>query len=108
MAFGDTTQYSTAIGKEITCHDADGQPLDLTGATITGTLTPISGAPARAIAGTLSLDPDESHVILWTIHANDVAQAGTFDVQLCALLPGGKKLYSFPARWIVMPTTIVP
>lgn len=108
MPLRRTTQFSTQIGQRMTCVDEDNAAFDLSDATgITGVIEDTSDGSTRAIAGGLSVDPDNSDVIVWDMDADDVATAGTFRVQLIATFPGGLIARSIPEQWVVLESLVV-
>jgi hypothetical protein len=68
----------------ITWTRGDGTAENLTGATITGTITPKATGVTRAIAGTLIIDDADSGTFIWVYHADDVATAGHHTVKFSA------------------------
>lgn len=69
----------------ITWVDEDGTPLNLTGATITARIRPITaGADAVDSAGTFTVTDAEAGVFRWDLHADDVATVGKYQVQFTA------------------------
>lgn len=108
MPLRRTTQFSTQIGQRITCVDEDTAAFDLSDATaISGVIENTADGTTRAIAGDLSVDPDNSDVIIWEMDADDVATAGTFRVQLIATFPGGLVARSIPEQWVVLESLVV-
>ena len=87
---------------QITWTKENGDPHDLTGSTVTGTIQS-SGGTARAIDGTLALVTPASGIFSWEYGAVDVGAAGTFQVQFKATYPGGAYDLSFPEPWVVEP-----
>lgn len=67
----------------ITWLREDGTPEDLSGATLSGTIT--SGAAVeRPIAGSLQVVSGPAGTFVWNFAAEDVAEAGTFEVRFTA------------------------
>lgn len=62
--------------------------LDLTGATLTGTITDRNGDGSRAITGTLAVSSAEAGIFTWSPSSADVATAGAFYVQFTATIGG--------------------
>lgn len=84
-----------------TREDTDA-PEDLTGATLSGTITDETGAE-RPIAGTLSVLDGPAGKFVWNLALADVAQAGTFEVRFKAEFPGPPTpARSFAAQWKVV------
>lgn len=100
MALQDAVVGATRRGQQITWTDADGNAENLTGATMTGRILDLSTGQGRAIAGTLALVTAASGVFSWAYDANDVNQAGEFEVQFIATI-GGAAHKSFAYAWTV-------
>mgnify|MGYP000878625180 CR=1 FL=1 len=85
MPLARAVQGARHTAQRISWRDKDGDPQDLTGATITGRIENRKTNTAVAIDGTLLADGDpEDGVFVWSYGANDVATAGVFDVQFIA------------------------
>jgi hypothetical protein len=84
-----TTQGSRHRGFAITCVDRKtGEPVDLTGATITGRLFHLATRTPRAIDGTLTGSDLENGEIQWNPGTADVGTAGEHELQLIASIAG--------------------
>lgn len=83
MALPDAVQAGKRPSPLITWTDLDGDALDLTGATVTGTITD-SYNTSRAITGTLTVVTAASGIFRWDYSTADVATAGKFTVQFSA------------------------
>ena len=92
MALADAVQGARRPSQTITWTDAAGNPLDLTGATITARILRPTGAVASD--GTFVVTDAANGVFRWDYSAADVASAGTFMVQFTAAFPSG----ATPAR----------
>lgn len=68
----------------ITWEREDGDPEDLTGATMTGTILHELTGSSRAIAGTLTVTDGAAGEFVWAFAAADLATPGTFVVQFIA------------------------
>ena len=107
MALPDAVQGATRPTPQLTWTDEAGEPLVLTGATLTGTITNQNGT-VRAIVGDLTVIDATNGVFSWAYDAADVAAAGLFMVQFTA----GYGSPPSPARsvrasWLVHPTDTV-
>lgn len=87
MPLGEAVQGSLRPTQRITWTDAAGVPLDITGATLSGTIAPAGGAP-RAITGALVVVDGAAGIFDWQYSAADVIDAGQFTVQFTAVFPG--------------------
>lgn len=67
----------------LTWSDQDGDALDLTGATLSGTITDAAGN-SRAISGALTVVTAASGIFRWDYSTADVATVGAFVVQFSA------------------------
>lgn len=79
-----------------------GEPEDLTGAALSGTITDAAGTE-RAIAGSLTVLDGAAGKFVWSLAPADVAQAGSFEVRITASFeqpPSPAK--SFAAPWKVV------
>lgn len=92
----------------ITWADADGVAVDLTGATLTGTIRNLSTGVTRAIAGALVITNAVAGVFRWDFAAGDVAEAGRFTVQFNAAYGAGATPgKTFPAAWTIVASQTV-
>jgi hypothetical protein len=92
-------QGATGTSQSIIWTQADGTVLDLSGATITGTIRPRWGS-ARAIAGTLTITDAAAGTFAWEYDAADLADAGDHLVQFTATY-GSKVEVSRYQEWTV-------
>lgn len=83
MAIPNAVQGGKRPSPLLTWTDLDGDALDLTGATITGTITNEHGE-SRAITGALTVVTADEGVFRWDYSTADVATKGTFNVQFSA------------------------
>jgi len=88
--------------QSITWRREDATAEDLSGATITGKLRDRATGTSRAIAGTFSVTDGTAGAFRWDFAAEDVATAGTFDVQFTATFEAGQT----PARTFVTQWTV--
>ena len=84
MALSNAIQGATHTPQRITWADGDGDPLNLTGATITARLLDLATGQARAVTGALEVLDAEAGLFSWVYGAEDVATAGAFNVQFVA------------------------
>lgn len=68
---------------ELTWLRESGDPEDLTGATMTGTITDRAGT-SRPIAGALTVLDGPAGTFEWAFAAADLAQPGTYTIQFAA------------------------
>jgi hypothetical protein len=92
-------QGATGTSQSIIWTQADGTVLDLSGATITGTIRPRWGS-ARAIAGTLTVTDAAAGTFEWTYAIADLTDAGDHLVQFTATY-GSKVEVSRYQEWTV-------
>jgi hypothetical protein len=84
MALASAVAGATRPSQTITWTRGDNTAENLTGATITGTITSKATGLTRAIAGTLVIDDADDGVFIWNYHADDVATAGHYLVKFTA------------------------
>jgi hypothetical protein len=84
MALSNAVQGATHTAQQITWVDGDGDPLNLTGATITARIKDLDTGEARAATGTLSVLDAEAGLFSWVYSTADVATAGAYHVQFVA------------------------
>jgi hypothetical protein len=84
MALPDAVQGATRPQYQLTWVDADGDAVDLTGATVTVRIRDRSTYTTTATGGTVTLTTAASGIFTWTPGAADVATAGVYDVQFSA------------------------
>jgi len=89
MPLGEAVQGSVRPAQSITWTDADGTPIDLTGATITGTMRKIGDDTTRAITGALTVTDGAAGRFTWQYDAADVATAGSYEAQFTATYDTG-------------------
>ncbi len=78
----------------------NGAALDLTGASLTGTINPAASA-TRAIAGTLTITGATNGQFDWQLVDADVTTAGIHKVQFVAGFAGGKDQKTLVYTWEV-------
>lgn len=100
MALADAIQNARYAAQQITWTDADGNGVDLTGATVTGFIQDANGR-IQAIDGTLALVTAASGIFSWTYGSNDVATPGDYLVQFVATYGGGQTDKTLLYEWQV-------
>lgn len=100
----DAVDGSVRGGQDMFWRQPDGAPIDLTGATITGTLQDMVSAVDRAIAGTLSVIDGPAGHAQWDYAAADVVEGFYYAQFNAAYLAGGTPEKSFIAIWRVQPS----
>ena len=91
----DGIQDATHTGLTITWQHPDKTPHDLTGATMTGS---ISG---QAISGVLAITDAINGVFTWAFGDSDVDTPGLFQVQFTATYPDTKNDKTFSSAWVI-------
>jgi len=100
MALQNAVQSDQHTAQQITWY-AGTAVKNLTGATITGTITDANGA-IRAITGTLTLVTPLSGVFSWAYSSVDTATAGSYQVQFTAAYASDSLADStFLTSWVV-------
>ena len=84
MALSNAVQGATHTAQQVTWVDVDGDPLNLTGATITARIKDLDTGTARAATGTMEVVTAEAGLFSWVYSSADVATAGAFNVQFVA------------------------
>lgn len=104
MPLNDAIEGSTRYGQRIT-WTVGRVAANLTGAAITGTITPQDtpdqNPVTRPIAGELDLTSPAEGEFTWTYHEDDVADPGYHWVQFTATYNDGTKLVSRLQAWRV-------
>lgn len=100
MALSPAVQDARHSGQSITWEDEEGNPQDLTNATLTGTIKPPVG-PSRAIDGILALADAPNGVFTWQYGALDVGTAGRHRVQFIATYPDTLNDKTFVTDFII-------
>lgn len=103
MILSPAVEGSQHTAQQITWVDDDGDPVNLTNATLTGTIESLDGT-VRAIGGTLTEVDAENGVFTWEYGATDIEDAGVFKVQFIAEYSvSGQFIVSDPLSWYVAP-----
>lgn len=100
MNMPEAVQGARHLAATIQWTDTDGDPVNLTGATLSGRIKPIGGS-ARAVDGTLTITGATTGLFTWTYGATDVGTAGRFEVQFKATYADTTYALSIPAKWRV-------
>lgn len=96
-------QGSVRPSLEITWANGDDVPMNLTNATVTGTIRSNRTGVVRAIVGDIEIVNAEGGVIRWDLDAADVATAGQYTVLFEAVYSvGSTPARSVPAAWRVI------
>lgn len=107
-AIDSVVQGSVRPSLQITWADSDGVALDLTNATMSGTIRANATGTVRAIVGDLTITDAEAGAFRWDMDAADVADAGRFTVQFEATYSVGiTPARSVPAAWRVFASQTV-
>lgn len=83
MALANAVEGARHVPQRITWSDTDGDPVDLTDATLSGRIRDEAGV-ARAIDGELTIVTAASGIFDWDYGALDVGDPGVFEVQFTA------------------------
>lgn len=100
MPLSNAVQGARHTPQRITWQDADGDPLNLTGATLSGRRLNLDTETAAALDGALSIVDGEAGVFAWAYGDSDVATAGAFRVQFVATY-GDKADKTLSELWVV-------
>jgi hypothetical protein len=101
MALSNAVVGARHTAQRITWQDADGDPLNLTGATLTGRRLNLESGIAAAVDGTLSVIDGPAGVFSWDYGENDVATAAVYQVQFTATFGGGEADKTLAELWEV-------
>lgn len=99
----DAIQAARHTAQLITWDDADGDPQDLTGATLSGRIVSRATGEARDIDGDLEVVTALLGTFRWIYGEDDVADAGNFRVQFIAEYAGPTNDKSLYEPWTVHP-----
>jgi hypothetical protein len=100
MALAAAIQNARHTAQLVTWVDGDGDPQDLTGATLTGRIMADADGDTRAVDGTLTITGAAAGQFTWAYGAADVADDGAFRVQFVATY-GATNDKTLMERWIV-------
>ena len=84
MSLANAVEGARHTVQRITWQDADGDPLNLTGATLTGRRLDLATGTAAAVDGALAVVDGPAGLFAWGYGANDVAAPGVYHVQFTA------------------------
>lgn len=101
MALASAVRGARHTAQVITWADAEGDPQDLTGATLTGRISNRSMNETRLIDGTLTITDAANGVLTWAYGAVDVGAAGDYLVQFVATYGDGKNDKTLIEPWRV-------
>ena len=88
MSLSNAVQGARHTAQQINWVDGDGDPLNLTGATITARLLDLATSTARAVTGTLAVLDAEAGLFSWVHGVDDAATAGAVYVPVGATARG--------------------
>jgi hypothetical protein len=97
-----------AIVRDLPWQDSEGDPLDLTGATLSGKLHHIDSGLAQPIDGELTIVDAPAGRFTWALGEDDVAVAGDFLVEFDADYGGGLVEKSMTLAFRVHPDIVLP
>lgn len=101
MSLSNAVQGARHSGQQVTWSKSDGSAYDLTGATITARLRNKETGAVIDSDGAFTLVTPASGIFNWAYGANDVANAGKFEVQFKAAYSDSKYDKTFSADWEV-------
>ena len=99
-AIGPLMQGQAGVVMTFTLTDLSGTAVNLTGLTITGTITNNQTKATAALQGAIALVTPASGIFSWTTHADDVGTAGSFKV----IFTVGTSLITLPAHLAIIET----
>lgn len=99
-AIGPLMQGQAGVVMTFTLTDLAGTAINLTGKTITGTITNNQSGATAALAGALALVTPASGIFSWTTHEDDVGTAGDFSLVFTA----GATIITLPAHLAILET----
>ena len=99
-AIGPLMQGQAGVVMTFTLTDLGGTAVDLTGLTITGTITNNQTKATAALQGAIALVTPASGIFSWTTHADDVGTAGSFKI----IFTVGTSLITLPAHLAIIET----
>lgn len=102
MSIPNAVQTSRRPTLRITWQRTNGEPVDLTGSAITGTIKNKSTGATAAITGTLALVDADMGIFSWAFGSVDVGTAGNFFVQFRATYGDATFELSIPESWEVV------
>lgn len=89
MALANAIKGARRPSQLITWLDGEGDPVNLTGATITGFIQSQQTLATSTITGTLTVSDATAGEFVWEYSADDVANAGKYNVQFVAAFGTG-------------------
>jgi hypothetical protein len=98
----DAVQGARHTAQLITWVDDEGDPLDLTGAAITGRIQDAMSGVARDATGALAVVNGTTGAFQWAYSAADVATPGAYRVQFTATFGDGLADRTLIEEWTVL------
>jgi hypothetical protein len=102
MALANAVQGATHTPQRITWSDTDGDPVNLTGAVLSGRVLRIRDGSTVDIAGEMDIVSALNGVFDWTYGAADVAEAGEYIVQFTATFGVATRDRTLKEAWTVV------
>lgn len=98
----DAVQGARYLVRYISWVDGDGDPMNLTDATLTGKKQSLETGTVTELDGVLTVvEPGTAGVFTWKYGENDVAAAGEFLIQITATFPGNLTDRTMLEEWTV-------
>jgi hypothetical protein len=102
MPLASAVRGGTRPAQTVAWLREDGTPEDLSGAALSGFIRSRASGETRPVAGALNVADGPGGVLRWDYAADDVAEAGAFDVQFVASFASGQTpAKTFITRWEV-------
>jgi hypothetical protein len=102
MALANAVQGATHTPQRITWTDEDGDPVDLTGAVLSGRIRRVSTGETVDIEGYLDIVSPAAGVFYWIYDAADVAEAGDYTLQFTATFGDTTRDRTLHHAWTVV------
>lgn len=111
MSLSEAIVGSNHTGQRITWKDERGNPVDLTGSTLTAGKREHDGTTVTAVDGPLDLVSSvaDNNQFDWTYGTNDIATAGTYVIQFFATYASDSSIeINMLEQFIVHPALVIP
>lgn len=102
MALANAVQGSRHTPQRITWTDTDDDPVNLTGATLSGRIRNVNTGDTADMDGDLAIVSAAAGVFDWTYGQDDVAEAGDYNVQFTATFGDSSKDRTLHHAWTVI------